>query len=170
MTRKVCIVLVFALIVLSVASCCSRGKEAAAVPVTRMETPPQPMVQAPPPQPPPQRVVEVPPVPESVFFALSESEITPGAAVTLRNQAEFLKQNPDRKVQISGNTDERGSQEYNEALGQRRADAVKEHLVGLGVSEDRMTTTSYGKDKPVCEESTESCHAANRRVDLSVTG
>jgi peptidoglycan-associated lipoprotein len=131
------------------------------------------VAEAPPPQPPPQQVTEVqpvPPVPESVFFSLDKSEITTQGAVTLKNQAEFLKQNPDRKVQISGYTDERGSDEYNQKLGQERADAVKGHLAQLGINADRMTTASYGKEKPVCTESTESCHAANRRVDLDVTG
>ncbi len=124
-------------------------------------------------QPPPQRVTEVqpvPPVPESVFFAYDKSDITPQMSVALKNQAEWLKQNPDRKLEISGNTDERGTEGYNQRLGQERADVVKNHLVQLGVSPDRMTTTSNGKNNPVCSESTASCQAANRRVDLNGIG
>ena len=169
MNAKVCfcVVLVSGLIAFGVAGCgCHEAKPVAQnpPPVARVE---------PAPQPPPQQVVEVkpvPPVPESVYFALDKSDITPQGAVTLKNQAEFLKQNPDRKVQIAGNADERGTQEYNQALAQRRADAVKNHLASLGVSQERMTTMSYGKDKPVCTGSTADCNAANRRVDMDVTG
>jgi peptidoglycan-associated lipoprotein len=90
--------------------------------------------------------------------------------VVLKNQAEWLRQNPNTKVEIAGNADQRASEEYNQKLAQERAEAVKEHLVGLGVSPDRLMTASHGKDKPVCGESTEACYAANRRVDMSVIG
>lgn len=110
------------------------------------------------------------PTPESVFFATDKSDITPQAAVALKNQAEWLKQHPDTKMQITGNADQRASQEYNQALGQKRADAVKDYLVQLGVNADRLETASYGAARPVCTESEENCYAANRRADLRAIG
>jgi peptidoglycan-associated lipoprotein len=174
MKAKVCMVVLFGLVVLCLAACaCGTSKPATA------EVPPPPVARAEPaPQPPPpeakapESVVPEPvaqkPAPASVFFATDKSEITPEAAVVLKNQAEWLKENPEAKVEISGNTDQRASEEYNQALGQKRADAVKEYLVGLGVSGDRLETASYGKEKPLCSDLTKDCHATNRRADLNV--
>src|SRR5438132_109489 len=77
--------------------------------------------------------------------------------------ADFLKSNPNFKVTIEGHCDERGSTEYNLGLGDRRASAVKQYLVSLGVPADRLSTVSFGKEKPFCMESTEACWQQNRR-------
>ena len=82
---------------------------------------------------------------------------------TLQRQATWLAKYPAVRVTIEGNCDERGTREYNLALGARRANAVKEYLVSLGLSAARVDTISYGKERPICSESTESCWAQNRR-------
>ena len=81
----------------------------------------------------------------------------------LQRQAAWLARYPSVRVNIEGNCDERGTREYNLALGARRANAVKEYLVSLGVAASRVETISYGKERPICSESTESCWAQNRR-------
>jgi len=97
------------------------------------------------------------------YFDLDKADIRPDAHVALAKTAEFLKNYPQVKVTIEGHCDERGSTEYNLGLGDRRAAAVKQYLVSLGVSGDRMSTVSYGKEKPFCMESTEACWQQNRR-------
>ncbi|HTZ31962.1 MAG TPA: peptidoglycan-associated lipoprotein Pal [Methylomirabilota bacterium] len=97
------------------------------------------------------------------FFDYDSSEIRPDARAALQKTADFLKAYPNTHVAIEGHCDERGSTEYNLALGQRRANAVKQYLVSLGVNGDTLTTTSWGKEKPFCTESTESCWQQNRR-------
>jgi peptidoglycan-associated lipoprotein len=97
------------------------------------------------------------------FFDYDSANIRPDAREALQKTAEFLKNYPQARVTIEGHCDERGSTEYNLALGQRRANAVKEYLVSLGISADRLSTTSWGKEKPFCTESTEACWQQNRR-------
>jgi peptidoglycan-associated lipoprotein len=97
------------------------------------------------------------------YFDYDSAEIRPDARAALQKTADFLKGYPHTHVAIEGHCDERGSTEYNLALGQRRANAVKQYLVSLGVSGDILTTTSWGKEKPFCMESTESCWQQNRR-------
>jgi peptidoglycan-associated lipoprotein len=100
---------------------------------------------------------------DRVFFEFDRSDITPEAQQILQRQAEWLQHYPNVTVTIEGHCDERGTREYNLALGARRANAVKEYLVSLGVSAARVDTISYGKERPVCTESTEDCWAQNRR-------
>ena len=97
------------------------------------------------------------------YFDLDKADIRPDAHTALAKTAEFLKNYPQVKVTIEGHCDERGSTEYNLGLGDRRASAVKQYLVSLGISGDRMSTVSYGKEKPFCMESTEACWQQNRR-------
>ena len=80
----------------------------------------------------------------------------------IRTAAEFLKQNTNLRFAVEGHCDERGSEEYNLALGDRRANAVKQYLVSQGVAESRLSAVSYGEEKPVCHEQTEECHLRNR--------
>jgi peptidoglycan-associated lipoprotein len=87
----------------------------------------------------------------------------------LRSNADWLQKNRDRRVQIEGHCDERGSEEYNIALGAKRAQAAKEYLQTLGIPPDRMSTISYGKELPLCTEHTEDCWAENRRDHFAVT-
>jgi peptidoglycan-associated lipoprotein len=103
------------------------------------------------------------------YFDYDSAEIRPDARDALRKSAEFLKGYPNTRVTIEGHCDERGSTEYNLALGQRRANAVKEYLIGLGIPADRLNTTSWGKEKPFCMESTEACYAQNRRGHFTQT-
>jgi peptidoglycan-associated lipoprotein len=97
------------------------------------------------------------------FFDYNAADIRPDARDVLRKDADFLKSYPNMRVTIEGHCDERGSTEYNLALGQRRANAVKDYLVSLGIPADRLATTSWGKEKPFCSESTEACWQLNRR-------
>ncbi len=100
---------------------------------------------------------------DTVHFDYNKYAILDQDKATLQRQAAWLAKYPNVKVTIQGNADERGTREYNLALGARRANAVKEYLVSLGVSAARIDTISFGKEKPICTESTESCWAQNRR-------
>ena len=100
---------------------------------------------------------------QDVFFDYDSYDITPQYQQVLQADARFLQQHPNIRFTIEGHCDERGSTEYNLALGDNRANATKQALAGLGISADRMKTISYGKEKPFCTESTESCWAQNRR-------
>jgi peptidoglycan-associated lipoprotein len=97
------------------------------------------------------------------FFDFNKADIRPDARDPLSKDAEFLRNNPGVRVTIEGHCDERGSTEYNLALGDRRAGAVKQYLVSLGISADRISTVSFGKEKPFCAQSNESCWQQNRR-------
>jgi peptidoglycan-associated lipoprotein len=88
------------------------------------------------------------------------------AKPVMKHNADYLKANPKVKVRIEGNCDERGTIEYNQALGQRRAAATKKYLTDLGISAKRISLISYGKEKPVCTNSTEDCWQQNRRAEL----
>ncbi|HVH70883.1 MAG TPA: peptidoglycan-associated lipoprotein Pal [Candidatus Dormibacteraeota bacterium] len=97
------------------------------------------------------------------LFDYDRADIRPDAREALSGTGEFLKAHPSVKVTIEGHCDERGSTEYNLGLGDRRAAAAKQYLVSLGISADRMTTVSFGKEKPFCMEHNESCWQQNRR-------
>ena len=97
------------------------------------------------------------------YFDYDKADIRPDAREALQKSADFLKGYPNEHFVVEGHCDERGSTEYNLALGQRRANAVKDYLVSLGISADRVSTTSWGKEKPFCNESNESCWQQNRR-------
>ena len=100
---------------------------------------------------------------DTVHFAYNQYNIEDNDKGTLQRQAAWLQKYPAIKVTVEGDCDERGTREYNLALGARRANAVKEYLVSLGVSSARVDTISYGKEHPICTESTEDCWAQNRR-------
>src|SRR3989442_600114 len=97
------------------------------------------------------------------YFDYDEADIRPDAREALSKTADFLKNYPQIKVTIEGHCDERGSTEYNLGLGDRRASAVKQYVISLGISADRLSTVSYGKEKPFCMEHNESCWQQNRR-------
>jgi len=97
------------------------------------------------------------------YFDLDKADIRPDARAALSKTADFLKNYPRFKVAIEGHCDERGSTEYNLGLGDRRATAVKQYLLSLGIAADRISTVSYGKEKPFCMESNEACWQQNRR-------
>ena len=100
---------------------------------------------------------------DRVFFGYDRFDLTPEARSVLERQAAWLRRYPNVRVLVAGNCDERGTREYNLALGDRRAYAVKEFLVSLGVDAARLQTKSYGKERPACSESDESCWQQNRR-------
>jgi peptidoglycan-associated lipoprotein len=106
---------------------------------------------------------------DTVHFAYNEYNIEDNDRETLQRQATWLQKYPSIRVTVEGDCDERGTREYNLALGARRANAVKEYLVSLGVSAGRIDTISYGKEHPVCSESTEDCWAQNRRGVTSIS-
>ncbi|HUC12000.1 MAG TPA: peptidoglycan-associated lipoprotein Pal [Stellaceae bacterium] len=99
---------------------------------------------------------------DRVFFAFDRSDISPEAQQTLQRQAEWLQRYPNVTATIEGHCDERGTREYNLALGERRANAAKQVLVAAGVSPSRLSTISYGKDRPVVPGSNEEAWAQNR--------
>jgi peptidoglycan-associated lipoprotein len=100
---------------------------------------------------------------DTVHFEYNEYAVMEADKATLQRQAAWLAKYPSVRVTIEGNCDERGTREYNLALGARRANAVKEYLVSLGASSARIDTISYGKERPMCTDSTEDCYAQNRR-------
>ena len=100
---------------------------------------------------------------KDAYFDYDKADIRADTRAALSSTADFLKAHPSVKVTIEGHCDERGSTEYNLGLGDRRSAAVKEYLVSLGVSADRMTTVSFGKEKPFCMDHNETCWQQNRR-------
>ena len=101
---------------------------------------------------------------DRVFFDYDSAVITAEGQGTLERQAAWMKQNPNVSVTMEGHCDERGTREYNLALGERRAAAAKKYLVGLGVASSRISTISYGKERPAIIGSDESAWAQNRRA------
>ena len=102
-------------------------------------------------------------VPHRIFFATNKSSLTTAARETLRKQATYLRKNKSLNVTIEGHADERGTREYNLALGERRANAAKDYLMTYGISGKRISTISYGKEKPVNPASTPLAWSQNRR-------
>ena len=105
---------------------------------------------------------------QPIFFDYDTAAIRPDAQATLEKDATYLIAHSNIKIVIGGYCDERGSDEYNLALGQRRADAAKNALVTMGVAADRMQVISYGKERPFCTESTEQCWQLNRRAGFTL--
>ena len=102
-------------------------------------------------------------VPDRVFFATNESVLTTASRDTLRKQATWLRENSGINVVLEGHADERGTREYNLALGERRANAAKDYLMTYGVSADRISVISYGKERPVDAGSNPLSWSKNRR-------
>jgi peptidoglycan-associated lipoprotein len=100
---------------------------------------------------------------EIVFFEFDSDDITGAAEEKLRAKAEILRANPGLRLRIEGHADQRGSTEYNLALGQRRAESVRAWLAAYGIDESRLNTLSYGKERPECADASDSCWATNRR-------
>ena len=102
-------------------------------------------------------------VPDRVFFATNKSSLTTAARETLRKQATYLRKNKNLNLTIEGHADERGTREYNLALGERRANAAKDYLMTYGISGKRISVISYGKEKPVNAASSPLAWSQNRR-------
>lgn len=100
---------------------------------------------------------------DRVFFAVDRYDLTSAARTTLERQAQWLQRYPSRRVVVQGHADERGTREYNLALGDRRANAVRNFLVAMGIDSNRITTVSFGKEQPAELGATETAWAQNRR-------
>ena len=150
---------------------CAKKKppEPAPAPPVTETTPPAP---APTPAPP----TETPPAPPGVtdsefspaFFDVDQSTLNEQARSALDKNAKIMRDHPDAKIEIEGHCDERGTIEYNQALGQRRAEAARDYLVAQGVTGDRVTIISYGKDRPFSEGHDEGAWSQNRRAHFRV--
>ena len=143
---------------------------AALAPATRGPEPSPPA-----PTPPPPRVAPPPPKEfaaigelRDVHFDFDRYAIRPRDAEILRASAQWLRDHADQLVLIEGHCDERGTNEYNQALGERRAKATMNFLVGQGIKADRITLISYGEERPLCTEHNESCWSQNRRAHMLV--
>lgn len=107
---------------------------------------------------------------DDVYFDFDKFDLRSEARDQLAANAGFMKDNPALLFTIEGHCDERGTNEYNIALGQRRATTAKDYIVSLGVDESRLRTISYGEERPFCTESTEACWQSNRRAHFVATG
>ena len=101
-------------------------------------------------------------------FDYDKANLSPAAIEKLDKTAAWMQQNPEANIEIAGNCDERGTNEYNMALGERRANSAKKYLVSMGISSDRISTVSYGEEKPIDPASNEAAWAKNRRNDYSL--
>jgi peptidoglycan-associated lipoprotein len=106
---------------------------------------------------------------KDVFFSFDRSDLSPDARSVLKANSDWLKANPAAQVQIEGHCDERGTVEYNLALGSKRAQASKDYLETLGIPANRLSMISYGEEIPVCKENSDSCWEKNRRARFIVT-
>ncbi len=105
---------------------------------------------------------------EDIHFDFDKSDIKEKDREILKGLADWLSKNKSAKIQVEGHCDERGTNEYNLALGERRAHSAKQYLVTLGVAKDRISTISYGEEKPLCTEANEDCWAKNRRGHFAI--
>ncbi|MGE0830199.1 MAG: peptidoglycan-associated lipoprotein Pal [Hyphomonadaceae bacterium] len=139
-----------------------------------VETPPPPQTDAPPPV--QQQQGPIPgsaedfrvSVGDRIFYGLDRSDLTPEARQILERQAAWLRRYPNVRVLVAGNCDERGTREYNLALGARRAAAARDYLVSLGVESARVETVSYGKERPLDPRSNEEAWAVNRNAHTQI--
>jgi peptidoglycan-associated lipoprotein len=155
---------------------CPKNAEVTATPEEQKETAPavkeEPKPEAPPvkeeakPEEPKERAAAGAAGLQPIYFDFDRSFIRDDAKSVMKANAEWLKANPKTKIRIEGNCDERGTKEYNQALGQRRASSAKKYLTDLGIAAKRISLISYGKEKPVCTEQSEECWQKNRRDDL----
>jgi peptidoglycan-associated lipoprotein len=143
-------------------SCQKKMVDMTPEPVVKEEPKPEP---APMKKPEPAPVYKTPDIvmQEDIYFEFDKSTLTPAAQDNLLKKADWLRENPDVTATIEGHCDERGTNEYNLALGDRRAESAKAFLVDLGIDASRLTTISYGEERPLCSEKTEECWAKIRR-------
>ena len=106
----------------------------------------------------------------SIFFDYDSNLVKDEFKPIVTAHARYLQQHPNVKMRIEGNADDRGSREYNLALGQRRSDAVKQMMQLLGAKSEQIETVSFGEEKPKCSQAEESCWAQNRRGDIAYQG
>lgn len=166
----------------AVAGCSSTNTEQKPAPAPEVKPVPPPPPPPPPPKaepepvkpPPPPQVKEVDPLDDptsalhqrSVYFDFDRDVLKATDAATVEAHGHYLVDHGNRMIRVEGNCDERGSREYNVALGQRRANAVRDRLKSIGVAADRIETTSFGKEKPRTPGHSEAAWADNRRADI----
>jgi len=170
--------LAMALLSMSFAAACHHNPPAAPAPVQPTEAPPAPAPSAAPAQVEDEysklKKMSVDEIDRlkllgEVHFEFNKSDIRDADKSVLSKNADVLKKFDFLKIAVEGHCDERGSVEYNLALGERRAKAAMDYLAGLGVPADRMRTVSYGKEVPVCSDHSEDCWGRNRRAHFTVT-
>lgn len=186
--RRMVAVVVFSLVAsLSVAACSKKPPETTPAPAPPPPTAPA-APPAPPPPPPPPPAPPAPALTEEeifarktleqlnaerpladIFFDLDQANIRADARPSLQKNADWMKRWASTRITVEGHCDERGTAEYNLALGERRATSVREYLVSLGVAADRIAVVSKGKEAPFCTESSESCWQQNRRGHFIIT-
>lgn len=166
--KKVLLVLVLVPIVIFVYGCGKKPPPPVEEPVPVVDTtpPPPPPPQPPPPQPPPPEIKEADFF--TIYFDFDKYNIRGDQKANLDNNARILRQNNDLIVKVEGHCDERGTVEYNLGLGDRRAVSVKDYLVNLGITGDRIETISYGKERPVDPGHSEPAWAKNRRAEFRI--
>lgn len=137
---------------------------------------PPPVTEAPAPPPAPEKPPEVPePVQrmvanfQRVFFEFDSAELTPGSKGALDANVKIMQENPDLKIEIQGHADERGTTDYNLALGQRRADAIARYMTAMGVDASRIKVVSYGEERPLDPGHHETAWSKNRRGEFRIT-
>lgn len=176
MNRRITTLVVMALAVTVVATGCSR-KRAETEPRDRTEPPPT--TTTPPPAEDPNAAAEAErarfesamrDLRGPIYFDFDRSELRSEAREELQRKAEILRDYPEVRVRIEGHADERGTVEYNLALGERRADAARQFLMDLGIDPDRLTTVSYGEERPAVEASNEAAWQQNRRDEFVPLG
>jgi peptidoglycan-associated lipoprotein len=173
--RKIATIIAATACVAALSACASRQPVDTTPPAPPQQTAPAP---TPAPTPPPAPVRQGPvagsledfrvTVGDRVFFGYDRFDLTPEAQSTLQRQATWLRTYPSTRILVAGSADERGTREYNLALGARRAASVKEYLVNLGVPASRVETTSYGKERPLDPRSTEEAWALNRNAHTQI--
>jgi len=159
-----------ALLALALTGCAKRSPEPPPAPPTQTETPPTPPAPTPPaPQP------ETPPAPSvstesftPVLFDYDSYALRDDGRAALDRNAKVLRDNPDAQITIEGHCDERGTVEYNQALGERRAAAARDYLAGAGIAGSRMQIVSYGKERPFASGSDEASWQQNRRAHFTL--
>lgn len=166
MNRKLLAFLVGGTVLLLLMAGCSSKKSG-----VEDETPPLTTEETPPPPPPPPDDADLPPPPvevmlETIYFDYDKYNLRSEAKTALGNNAKSLRENADLTVLIEGHCDERGTVEYNLALGEKRAKAARDYLVDLGVQADRIRTISYGEERPADPGHTESAWGKNRRAEF----
>jgi peptidoglycan-associated lipoprotein len=139
----------------------TQAKAPAPAPAPEKAPAPQQPAPAPAPMAPPDKSGMI--MQEDIYFDFDKSTLTPAAQDNLMQKAAWLRANANVTVTIEGHCDERGTNEYNLALGDRRADSAKAFLVDLGIAASRLTTISYGEERPVCLQKNEECWSKNRR-------